>query len=220
MHDFTITKGDATTATLQIDCSNIYATARTGYTYGTFTLASVTLQGSIDSVYVEAASGGSDYYKAGTAATYYEAGTAATYYEAGTETKTARGESVTVTLQGSSVTVYPRGTVHYYVRHTASETPTGAWYTRQSSKPASGTVYNVEYDDSSSSKTYYDAGSSHTYYRGNGGSFTVQGASVSVTPVGSAVSVTPIDAATKKHLLAATRYKGGNTVTDTYYTKS
>lgn len=252
VHDFTITKGDGTTATLQINVSNIYATARTGYTYGTFTPASVTLQGSQDSVYVEASSGGTDYYQADTAKTYYEAGTAETYYDGDGGSFTVQGESevvypgngtsgylrgstVTVTKQGSSVSVHTLGTVHYYVRHASSETPTTAWYTRQSSRPSSG-QYNVEYQDGGSS-TYYNAGSDVTYYKGDGSYVYGRGSSmtrykagtvtkydrgnaVSVMPVGSSVSVTPVKASTKKNLLSTIRYKAGSTVTDTYYTKS
>lgn len=253
VHDFTITKGDGTTATLQINVSSIYATARTGYTYGTFSLASVTLQGSQDSVYVEASSGGTNYYQADTAATYYEAGTAETYYDGGGGSFTVQGEaetvypgngtsgylrgnSVTVTKQGSAVTVYPRGTTYYYVRHSSSETPTSAWYTRQTSQPASGTTYDRRFADGGS-ETYYSAGSDVTYYKGDGSyvygrgtamtrykagtvTKTDRGNSVSVTPIGSSVSVTPIKTSTKKNLLSTIRYKAGTTVTDTYYTKS
>lgn len=252
VHDFTITKGDGTTATLQINVSSIYATARTGYTYGTYTPASVTLQGSQDSVYVEASSGGTDYYQADTAATYYNAGTAETYYDGDGGSFTVQGEAetvypgngtsgylrgntVTVTKQGSSVSVHTLGTVHYYVRHASSETPTTAWYTRQSSRPTSG-QYNVEYQDGGSS-TYYNAGSDVTYYKGDGSyvygrgssmtrykagtvTKTDRGNSVSVTPIGSSVSVTPIKTSTKKNLLSTIRYKAGTTVSDTYYTKS
>ena len=253
VHDFTITKGDGTTATLQINVSSIYATARTGYTYGTFSLASVTLQGSQDSVYVEASSGGTNYYQADTAATYYEAGTAETYYDGDGGSFTVQGEaetvypgngtsgylrgsSVTVTKQGSAVTVYPRGTTYYYVRHSSSETPTSAWYTRQTSQPASGTTYDRRFADGGS-ETYYSAGSDVTYYKGDGSyvygrgtamtrykagtvTKTDRGNSVSVTPIGSSVSVTPIKTSTKKNLLSTIRYKAGTTVTDTYYTKS
>lgn len=250
--DFVITKGDNTTATLTIDCTSIYANARSGYTLGTFTKATVIPQGSQDSVYVEATSGGDDYYQADTAQTYYESGEAETYYKGnggsftvqgdsetvypGTGTSGyLRGDSVTVTKQGSSVTVYPRGTVHYYIRHAKTDTPTGAWYERTTSKP-SGVTYNTEYGDGGSA-TYYNAGSDVTYYKGNGsyvygrgtamtrykaGTVTkyARGDSVSVTPIGDSVSVTPIKTSTKKHLLSTIRYKAGTPDSSTYYTKS
>lgn len=252
VHDFTITKGDGTTATLQINVSGIYATARQGYTYGTFTQATVTPQGNSDSVFVEASSGGYDYYQADSNATYYQAGTEESYYDGNGgeftvqgETETVypgngtsgylRGSTVTVTKQGSSVSVHTLGTVHYYVRHASSETPTTAWYTRQSSRPSSG-QYNVEYQDGGSS-TYYNAGSDVTYYKGDGsyvygrgtamtrykaGTVTKhdRGNAVTVTPVGASVTVTPIKTSTKKHLLATTRYKAGTPDSSTYYTKS
>ena len=252
VHDFTITKGDGTTATLQINVSDIYATARSGYTKGTFTQATVTPQGNQDNVFVEASSGGYDYYQADAQATYYEAGDDETYYEGNGGSFTVQGESevvypgngtsgylrgstVTVTKQGSSVSVHTLGTVHYYVRHASSETPTTAWYTRQSSRPSSG-QYNVEYQDGGSS-TYYNAGSDVTYYKGDGsyvygrgtamtrykaGTVTkyARGDTVSVTKLGNAVSVTPIKTSTKKHLLSTVRYKAGTPDSTTYYTKS
>ena len=327
--DFTITKGDGTTKTLQIDCSAIYSDARSGYTQGTFTLqtivlqgsqtASLTLQGSAattetatlrgaaastttvtlqgsqtseltlqgesQTVYEEVDSGGTVYYTAGTAANYhkvvssggtvyYTAGTAATYYEAGTTTKYARGDSVTVTLQGSqtseltlqgssqtvfeevssggtvyytagtaaryykevssggtvyytagtavtkykgngssvtgrgsSVSVTPCGNAVKFKRHTSSETPTGTWYTINSSN------YDL---------TYYVAGSATTYYKGDGSSVTGRGDSESITPisstsirVGTVASVTPIGS-TSKRLSSVTRYKAGTNVGKLY----
>ena len=327
--DFTITKGDGTTKTLQIDCSAIYSDARSGYTQGTFTLqtialqgsqtASLTLQGSAattetatlrgaaastttvtlqgsqtseltlqgesQTVYEEVASGGTVYYTAGTAANYhkvvtsggtvyYTAGTAATYYEAGTTTKYARGDSVTVTLQGSqtseltlqgssqtvfeevssggtvyytagtaanyhkvvssggtvyytagtavtrykgngssvtgrgsSVSVTPCGNAVKFKRHTSSETPTGTWYT----------INSTSYD-----LTYYVAGTAATYYKGDGSSVTGRGDSESITPISStsirvaaAASVTPIGS-TSKRLSSVTRYKAGTNVGKLY----
>ena len=81
---FIIKRGDGTTKTLTIDCTSIYADARSGYTLGTFTQATVTLQGSSQSVYVPVSSGGTNYYKAGTAVTYYKSGNTYTYYTSGT----------------------------------------------------------------------------------------------------------------------------------------
>jgi len=45
VHDFTISRAEGADVTLPIDCSSIYTTARTGYTYGTFTPASVDVAG-------------------------------------------------------------------------------------------------------------------------------------------------------------------------------
>lgn len=100
-------------------------------------------------------------------------------YDDGEADGEAKFTQATVTLQGASAgtiykrktsgsirvtsqTIYPRGTVHYYQRHTASETPTGAWYTRHTSNP--GGTYNTEYDNSASSITAYVPSSTGTYY--------------------------------------------------------
>lgn len=158
--DFTITKGDGTTKSLTIDCSDIYTAARSGYTLGIFTrqtitlqgtpTSSLTLQGESQTVYEEVASGGT---------VYYTAGTAATYYNAGTTTKYARGDSVTVTLQGSQ---------------TSELTLQGS----------SQTVYE---EVSSGGTVYYTAGTATTYYKGNGSSVTGRGSSQSVSVCGNAV---------------------------------
>ena len=72
-------------------------------------------------------------------------------------------------VAGSSVKVC--GSVHYYLRHTASETPTGVWYTRSTSRPSSG-VYNTEYQDGGNASGYV-ASSSGTYYYLSGGTSPV-----------------------------------------------
>lgn len=150
---------------------------------GQYELATVTLQGLPDSVYVSATSGGTDYYQAGSSATYY------------------LGNGGTYTVQGSAVTVRSLGAVHYYVRHTASETPTGAWYSRQTTRPATGIVYNTEYQDAGTN-TYYNAGTQTVYGRGT------------------SQTITPIKASSKVHLLQTIRYKAGQSVSDTYYTRT
>lgn len=191
VHDFTITKGDNTTATLQIDCTSIYSAARTGYTLGTFTLASVTLQGGSDPVYISASSGGDTYYKR----------TTAKYRNAG---------SIRVYDRGSSKTYYLRNTTALRLKHDGSARHYDVsgnlignfdWYHVVSSSDTSGTNYYTA--ASTSSKSLWD---------GNGGSYTVQG---------SEVTVNVIDTNNKiEHLTATTRYKAGTTVSDTYYTKS
>ena len=173
---------------------------------GAFKLTTVTLQGDAQSCFVEASSGGTNYYKAGTAITRYKAGTT---------TKTARGDSVTVTLQGdaqscfveassggtnyykagTAITRYKAGTTtktavgnpQYFIRHNKSDTVnTTYWYELTNSKPGSGKTYITRYFE--------------------GSSFTVQGSSESITP---------IDSNSKKHLLATTRYKAGSSAS--YY---
>lgn len=91
----------------------------------------------------------------------------------------------TVTPQGASAgTIYKRktsgslrlvsqtitkgGTIHYYVRHTASETPTGAWYTRKTTKPSSGTTYNTECEYDGTATVYVSSSSGTYYYLGDG----------------------------------------------------
>ena len=273
--DFTITKGDGTTKTLQIDCSAIYSDARSGYTQGTFTrqtialqgtpTSSLTLQGESQTVYEEVASGGTVYYTAGTAVTrykagtttkyargdsvtvtlqgsqtseltlqgssqtvfeevssggtvYYTAGTAANYhkvvssggtvyYTAGTAVTKYKGNGSSVTGRGDSVSVKPCGNAVKFKRHTSSETPTGTWYT----------INSTSYD-----LTYYVGGSDTTYYKGNGSSVTGRGDSESITPISStsirvaaAASVTPIGS-TSKRLSSVTRYKAGTNVGKLY----
>lgn len=190
VHDFTITKGDGTTATLQINCSSIYATARQGYTAGTFTLASVTLQGDSQSVYIVPSSGGTNYYQAGTAKTYYNAGSSATYYNAGSSVTYYTRNTTALTLKR-----YSTGEVTLYVA------PTGG---------AQGIKHDWYYVDNNGTKYYTSTGSA---------TVTKQGSSVTVTKQGSSVSVTPISGSALK-LTATTRFAAGTTVTDRYYTKS
>ena len=251
--DFTITKGDGTTKTLQIDCSAIYSDARSGYTQGTFTLqtialqgsqtASLTLQGSAattetatlrgaaastttvtlqgsqtseltlqgesQTVYEEVASGGTVYYTAGTAANYHKVVSSGgtVYYTAGTAVTRYKGNGSSVTGRGSSVSVTPCGNAVKFKRHTSSETPTGTWYT----------INSTSYD-----LTYYVAGTAATYYKGDGSSVTGRGDSESITPISStsirvaaAASVTPIGS-TSKRLSSVTRYKAGTNVGKLY----
>ena len=154
---FVITKGDGTTKTLTIDCTSIYSDARNGYTLGTFTLASVTLQGSQVSCYVEASSGGYDYYRA----------TTATYYNAGTVTKYDRGETVTRYLRSSSATMLKDdGTKRLY--------------------DVNGSLvgnYHWFHVVTSGGTNYYTAGGTAVDYKGDGGSFTVQGSQATVNVI-------------------------------------
>ncbi len=232
VHDFTITKGDGTTATLQINVSDIYATARNGYTYGTFTPATVTTQGT---AHEEITPIGTEYhytythlYKAGSSNTYYQAGSNKTYYNYGGTYSGYAGDGGYIVGRGDSVSVTPCGNAVRFKRHTKSEVPTGTWYSINSS----------DYD-----LTYYVGGSSTTYYKGNGVSGYLrgssisgykQGSSVTVTEQGSAVTVTEQGASQYAYVsdsdgsvvryAAGTKvtglYNAGTEVSNTYYTKS
>ena len=232
VHDFTITKGDGTTATLQINVSDIYATARNGYTYGTFTPATVTTQGT---AHADITPIGTEYhytythlYKAGSSNTYYQAGSSKTYYNYGGTYSGYAGDGGYIVGRGDSVSVTPCGNAVKFKRHTKSEVPTGTWYSINSS----------DYD-----LTYYVGGSSTTYYKGNGVSGYLrgssisgykQGSSVTVTEQGSAVTVTEQGSSQYAYVsdsdgsvvryAAGTKvtglYNAGTEVSNTYYTKS
>ena len=209
--DFTITKGDSSTATLTIDCSAIYSDARSGYTQGIFSPATITLQGTPTSSLTlqGAAASTSTATLRGSAATtttvtlqgsatssltlqgssqtvYEEVSSGGTvYYTAGTATTYYKGNGSSVTGRGSSQSVSVCGNAVHFKRHT-SGTPSGTWYT----------IVSSGYD-----LTYY-LSKSETWYPGNGSSVTGRGDSVSVTPVGS----------TSKRLSSCTRYKAGTNV--------
>ena len=212
--DFTITKGDGTTKTLQIDCSAIYSDARSGYTQGTFTLQTIALQGSQTASLTLQGS-------AATTETATLRGAAAS-----TTTVTLQGSQTSeLTLQGESQTVYEEvssgGTVYYtagtaanyhkvvssggtvyYTAGTAAtyyEAGTTTKYARgdsvtvtlQGSQTASltlqGSSQTVFEEVSSGGTVYYTAGTAVTRYKGNGSSVTGRGSSVSVKPCGNAV---------------------------------
>lgn len=191
-HNFTINRRTGSPSTIQIDCSSIYSAAREGYTLGTFTQATVTLQG--NSVSVKPISttsvrlgtkgtyykgdGGSFTVQGGPVAAYkklssggnvyYKAGSATTYYNAGTTTVEARGGAVSVTPVGSSY-----GFTYMTIYNASGKAMGSRWV-------SNGT---------GGASLMYTAGSAVTYYRGNGGTKTVQGSSVSVTPINSSAKV-------------------------------
>ena len=157
--DFTITKGDGTTKTLQIDCSAIYSDARSGYTQGTFTLQTIVLQGSQTASLTLQGS-------AATTETATLRGAAAS-----TTTVTLQGSQTSeLTLQGESQTVYEEvasgGTVYY----TAG---TAANYHKVVS--SGGTVYYT----AGTAATYYEAGTTTKYARGDSVTVTLQGSQTS-----------------------------------------
>ena len=149
------TSGTAKAST--IDFSSIYTDARAGYTEGTFTLASVTLQGSQVSgtCYHTVSTGGTVYYTAGSSVT-----------QLGSSVKPT---SVSGYRRGSSVsmsrdTIYRKGTGGSY-------SEIGYCYYCQSSAGAS-TLYKggdyFSYNDVGTSSTLYYAGSSVTPISGGG----------------------------------------------------
>lgn len=220
VHNFSINRRTGSPSTIQIDCSSIYAAARSGYTLGTFTQATVTLQGSsvsvkpISTTSVRLGTKGT-YYKGdggsftvqGASATaykkldsggnlYYKAGTATTYYNAGSQATYYNAGVTTVEARGGSVTV----------------TPIGNSYSFQylQTYDSTGKSQGYRWVGTSGRTTLYAAGSDVTYYRGNGGTKTVQGSAVTVTKQGSSVSVTPINSSAKVRIgSAVTLYEKG-----------
>ncbi len=192
-----------------------------GYSYNTgrtvslpvsvaFEQATVTLQGDSCSCYIEASSGGTNYYQAGSEVTYYKggstgtyyaAGTAITVYNAGTTTKYARGDSVSVTPVGTSVSVTPVGT-------SVSVTPIDSGSKKHllsTTRYKAGTTTKVARGDSVRIN-------GTTYYKGNGGTFTVQGISQTVYVEASSGGYNYYKAGTAK-----TYYNAGTA--KTYYNK-
>lgn len=149
------TSGTAKAST--IDFSSIYADARAGYTPGTFTLASVTLQGQrvTGTSYHTVETGGTVYYTAGSAVTRL-------------------GSSVTPT----SVSGYRRGSSVSMSRDTIYRQGTGGVYTKIGycyfcdSTAGASTLYKggdyFNYHDVGTSSTLYYAGSSVTPISGGG----------------------------------------------------
>lgn len=139
------------------DFSSIYADARDGYTQGTFTLASVTLQGQrvTGTSYHTVETGGTVYYTAGTAVTRL-------------------GSSVTPT----SVSGYRRGSSVSMSRDTIYRQGTGGVYKKIGycyfcdSTAGASTMYKggdyFNYHDVGTSSTLYYAGSSVTPISGGG----------------------------------------------------
>lgn len=95
VHDFTITCADGTTKTIQIDCTSIYSTARTGYSPGTYTQATVTPQGEAYGDITPIGSSGGKY----TSTLLYYPGTGFNYLEVSGEI-TGRGRAATVQYEG------------------------------------------------------------------------------------------------------------------------
>ena len=172
-----------TTKSGTIDLSAAYTDARSGYTEGTFTLASVTLQGSQQGVYEVVASGGVVRYEALSDVTLTEQGEAEEITPIGTKvTRYTAGNKITRYQAGSSRTITPIGTAQRI-------TPIGA------------------------SGTYYEAGSSVTRYKaGSSRTITPVGAAQNITPIGASETITPIGTAVTRYTAgtAKTLYKIGS----------
>lgn len=215
VHDFTINRAEGNAVVLAIDCSSIYSTARSGYTYGTFVQATVTPQGAQETVYVEASSGGTDYYEADLAQFYYP-GDGGAFTVQGESAGTIRKCKSSGSIRIRSTTVHTRGTAIYFKSHAKTETPTGLWYSMVGSASGATTYYTDGGD-----KTYYESSSSGTYYYlGETDDSLYKAGTVTKYDRGTGVYVTPVKASSKKHLVSDTRYKPGTPDSTTYYTKS
>ena len=215
-YNLNVTQENGVVKGLTINLNAAYTDARAGYTLGTFTLASVTLQGSSQSVYISASSGGNTYYRAGTAATYYKGDGAryssATRYPAGTAATYYRGNGSRL----SAATRYKAGTATTYYQGNGARYTSATRYHVAGQKTAVGTAVSYDYNGTlydangnrigngywfkrASSANLYTAGSSFDYVNSNSadtvliasgtGTYYLRGDSVSVTPQGSAESV-------------------------------
>lgn len=205
VHDFSITKGDGTSATLQIDCTSIYNTARSGYTYGTFTQQTITLQGSPTSSLTlqgQAAtktqvtlqgSATSSLTLQGAAQTVYETVSSGgtMYYQAGAAINVYPGNGGQKTAIGTKQTITKQGTARYFKLHQQSEAPTGSWYSMHTTKPSSGSIVTV-----------YLPGTTVELYE-KGSTFYARGSAQSITPISSSGSL---------QLKSVQRYKAGQNV--------
>lgn len=176
----------------------INSTAATLYEAGTTTKYD---RGTSYRGFKKLSSGGTAYYKAGSATTYYK---------------------------GNGGQKNAIGSVRYWKRHTtSSDPPTGTyWYSMHTTNPG-GTVITNYYAGS----LFYDRGDSvsvtpinsssvvhldteRAHYPGNGGAFTVQGSSVSAYR-----KLTSGGTIYYQKASALNLYNAGETVSDTYYTK-
>ena len=200
MHDFSITKGDNTETTLQIDCSDIYTTARTGYTKGTFTQATVNLAVSGANKYYEKldSTGGTLYYTSGGSYSHKTV-------TASVGTKLYTRSSSQFTVQGESITFGAR----YYIQHTSGTPSSGeTWYTMSINKPSSGTYTAcLVSKDNNATTTFYKA-STTKKYEATGSGYTV-----------TETTGTNIGSSSLRLTGPLTRYDVSTNST-TYYTKS
>ena len=157
VHDFTITRSDGTTKTLNIDCTSIYNTARTGYSIGTYALASVTLQGSSQTCYFPVDDGGTMYYQKASDVTYYLRNTSSTItikkYNNGVATMLYKSPSANADIAGGGAKKWwyedSTGTNYYTSGGSATVTPID---TNNSLRLSSGLRYKA---GSTVADTYY-----------------------------------------------------------------
>lgn len=139
---FTVTRGDNTHWTRYVDLGSVYTDARDGYTEGTFTLTTVTPQGSTVSAYVEN-NAGTAYYTAKTARTLYNGGTTSTYYNAGSaSTYYNGGTTSTYYNAGSAATYYDVGASTTLYKGNGSKYSSATRYTIKGQKAECGTSYS------------------------------------------------------------------------------
>lgn len=201
------------------DFASIYSDARAGYTQGTFTLASVTLQGTPAGTCYPVNNSGTTYYTAGSAYTYYK-GDGGTYTVQGTSAglcyEAATSGGTLLYTAGTAEDLYPMADDHYAnytgTLYTNGTIPagTGSWHclgyswigicgTKKTVTPIGSTSIRVK---STSASTKYNAGTSSVVGRGN----TVSGTNIGSTSI--------------KLGTSGLKYNAGSTVTNTYYTKS
>ena len=245
----TASNGETLTVNVSSDISTAYDQG-VAEGEGKFSLASVTLQGAAHGSITPILTGQGNSIRVGSAitsslidsSTSLRLGAATTLYEAGTSTVVGRGTSVTRYTAGEDKTYYLRNTtatrftsymsVMLY-RRTGTSTYTEAgnhdWYYKVSS---GGTAYYT----SNGTANVTLLGSSGTYYQGNGGTYTVQGSAVTAREVVSSGGTVYYQADTAETYYPALGsggtvyykagsaitdlYDEGQTVTDTYYTKT
>lgn len=248
VHDFTITCADGTTKTIQIDCTSIYSTARTGYTLGTFTQATVTPQGAAhpvtpisgtsikvgSRVQITPASGSASMVlkvKSGKTSTSIAPATNGHYvYKRGDPISgRKRGGACNVTKQGSAgPKLYHYGNATLRQKNSTVDL-THDWYYVSNV----GTQYYNEgsqtsghYSDGGEYSGYEDGGSEYVYDKGTAQSYYLASdlESVSVYEgVGSAGYYYPESNSGTEYYTPGTElnlYDAGTPVSDRYYTKS
>ena len=146
VHDFTITCADGTTKTIQIDCTSIYSTARSGYTYGTFTATTVLkLKSGKTSTSVAPATNGHWITPVGSSISGYKRGSS--------------GPKLSPYNGGSSITLYYKSGSYYYTAGTH-----GWYYTNDGGTQyyTSGGSYSGY--SAGDAEYVYDKGTATSYY--------------------------------------------------------
>lgn len=192
----TASADNGATRTISVNATPTYTAGETAGE-AKFEQATVTKQGTAETVYVEDSTNGTDYYTAGTAVSYRRAG----------------AKMSKVTMYGSGSTVTPISTKHnrtyygaLYSSGAAGATPVGygAWY-----------LWQKDTKD-----PLYEAASTSVYRRGTeNNNCYVEDPNGAYLMAGSSVTVTPINNSSKITIKSDTRYAKGAEDTTTYYTK-